>query len=53
MPSPNSAVMIGSDIATAVPNANSSTITATARPIASLDSVAGFETGLRRGSRRR
>ena len=39
-----SAVAIGSDIATTVPNVNSRMITAIARPIASLDSVAGFET---------
>ena len=38
------AVAIGSAIATTVPNVNSRMITAAARPIASLDSVAGFET---------
>ncbi len=35
---------IGSGIATSVPKANASTTIATARPITSLDSVAGLET---------
>ena len=38
------AVAIGSDIATAVPNVNRRMIIAIVSPIASLDSVAGFET---------
>ena len=37
------AVTIGSDIATAVPNANSRMITAAAIPIASLEWVDGFD----------
>ena len=41
--SPKIAVMIGNPIATTVPNANSSTITAMPSPIASLISVAGLE----------
>ncbi len=44
VPSPNRAVTIGSDIATAVPKAKSRTMIATSSPIASLDSVAGVET---------
>ena len=42
--SPNSAVTIGSPIATTVPNVNSSTITAMPRPITSLLCVSGLET---------
>ena len=41
---PRIAVAIGSAIAATVPNANSRMITAAASPIASLDSVLGFET---------
>ena len=42
--SPNSAVTIGSPIATTVPNVISRTMTAIPRPIASLISVSGLET---------
>ena len=43
MTSPTIAVTIGSVIAVTVPNAKSRITTAAASPIASLDSVAGFE----------
>ena len=42
--SPMIAVMIGSPIATTVPNVNSRTITAMARPMTSLRCVSGLET---------
>ena len=43
MTSPSTAVTIGSSMAVTVPNAKIRITTAAARPIASLDSVAGFE----------
>ena len=42
--SPTIAVMIGSPIATTVPNVNSSTITAMPSPMTSLMCVSGLET---------
>ncbi len=42
--SPISAVMIGRPIATTVPNVNTRTITAMARPMTSLSCVSGLET---------